>query len=163
MNQGCPIALPRSGALEPRSLRNGLSQVPAALRPRIMRRHPVNVLDRQHRAAENRRLVCSLRDGRVAEPTTIGPYRVLEPLGRGGMGVVYRARHLNSERAIALKTVDIPASRWIDSIRREIQALTRIRHPGIVRIVDHGVHQGRPWYAMDLVEGESLRSFGQRL
>jgi eukaryotic-like serine/threonine-protein kinase len=94
---------------------------------------------------------------------TIGSYRVIEPLGRGGMGIVYRARHIGSERAIALKTVSVPAPRWLDNIRREVQALTRIRHPGVVRIVDHGVHQGRPWYAMDLIEGESLRRFGQRI
>ncbi|MGB8294792.1 MAG: protein kinase [Polyangia bacterium] len=94
---------------------------------------------------------------------TIGSYKVIEPLGRGGMGIVYRARHIGSERAIALKTVSVPAPRWLDNIRREVQALTRIRHPGVVRIVDHGVHQGRPWYAMDLIEGESLRRFGQRI
>jgi serine/threonine protein kinase/predicted ATPase len=99
----------------------------------------------------------------MTETTTIGPYRILEPLGRGGMGIVYRARHISSERAIALKTVSVPAPKWLDSIRREVQALTRIRHPGVVRIVDHGVQQGRPWYAMDLVEGESLRRFGQRI
>lgn len=94
---------------------------------------------------------------------TIGAYRLIEPLGRGGMGIVYRARHVDSERAFALKTVSVPTPKWLDSIRREVQALTRIRHPGVVRIVDHGVHQGRPWYAMDLVEGESLRRFGQRI
>jgi serine/threonine protein kinase/tetratricopeptide (TPR) repeat protein len=94
---------------------------------------------------------------------SIGPYRILEPLGHGGMGVVYRARHAMSERAVALKTVKVSAPRWLESIRREIDALTRIRHPGIVRIVDHGVQDGRPWYAMDLLEGESLRRFGQRI
>src|SRR5512140_2340984 len=124
---------------------------------------PASALDRRRQRAENRARNRSLRDSWVAESTTIGPYRVLEPLGRGGMGIVYRARHTNSERPIALKTVDVPATKWIDSIRREIQALTRIRHPGIVRIVDHGVHKGRPWYAMDLVEGESLRRFVQRI
>jgi hypothetical protein len=64
---------------------------------------------------------------------------------------------------VALKTVKIPTPRWLESIRREIDALTRIRHPGVVRIVEHGVEHGRPWYAMDLLEGESLRRFGQRL
>ena len=94
---------------------------------------------------------------------SFGPYRVLEPLGQGGMGVVYRARHVASERPVAIKTVSIVAPRWIESLRREVDALTRIRHPGIVRIVDHGVHEGRPWYAMDLLEGESLRDFGARI
>jgi serine/threonine protein kinase len=119
-----------------------------------------SVLDRGGGDEDNRRrlspLVC-----RMCE--TIGSYKVLEPLGRGGMGIVYRARHIGSEQAIALKTVSVPAPKWLDCIRREVQALTRIRHPGVVRIVDHGVHQGRPWYAMDLVEGESLRRYGQRI
>jgi serine/threonine protein kinase/tetratricopeptide (TPR) repeat protein len=93
----------------------------------------------------------------------IGPYRIVESLGQGAMGVVYRARHATSERAVALKTVRVPSPRLLDSIRREIHALTRIRHPGVVRILDNGVHEGRPWYAMDLLEGESLRHFGQRI
>ena len=94
---------------------------------------------------------------------TIGQYRIVETIGQGGMGIVFRARHVSSERAVALKTVKLPAPRWLDSIRREIQALTRVRHPGVVRIVDHGVHEGRPWYAMDLLEGETLRQFGRRI
>ncbi|HKO94776.1 MAG TPA: serine/threonine-protein kinase, partial [Polyangiaceae bacterium] len=94
---------------------------------------------------------------------SIGPYRIFETLGRGGMGVVYRARHSRSEQAVALKTVHSAAPWTLDSLRREISALSTIRHPGVVRIVDHGTHQGLPWYAMDLLEGERLRRFGQRI
>jgi serine/threonine protein kinase len=101
--------------------------------------------------------------GRMPDGSTIGAYRILDVLGQGGMGVVYRARHQTSSQIVALKTVKVPTPRWHASIRREVQALTRIRHPGVVRILDHGVHEGRPWYTMDLLEGETLRSFGYRI
>jgi serine/threonine protein kinase len=79
------------------------------------------------------------------------------------MGVVYRARHVALSRAVAVKTVRLRSPRSLDSMRREIQSLTRIRHPGIVRILDHGVQDGIPWYAMDLLEGETLRNFSGRI
>jgi tetratricopeptide (TPR) repeat protein len=92
-------------------------------------------------------------------PHTIGPYRIVEPLGRGGMGVVYRAEHLQSAKPVALKTVLVPHEGMLQGIRREIHALARISHPGIVRIVEEGVEEGRPWYAMELLEGETLRQY----
>ncbi len=91
----------------------------------------------------------------------LGPYRILEPLGEGGMGVVYRASHTETGQIVALKTVQSAAH--LKALRREIHALTTIRHPGVVRIVDHGSHRGIPWYAMDLLDGEDLRRFGQRI
>lgn len=102
----------------------------------------------------------------VPETHQIGDYQILGELGRGGMGVVYRARHVASERAVALKTVgnySQSSAGGLESLRREIHALTQIRHPGVVRIVDHGVHHGVPWYAMDLLEGERLEDFCRRL
>ncbi|MFN7971050.1 MAG: tetratricopeptide repeat protein [Acidobacteriota bacterium] len=92
------------------------------------------------------------------EGRTIGPYEVLEPLGRGGMGVVYRARNTASGALVALKTVNVPDATMLDSIRREIRGLARLSHPGIVRILDEGIHEGLPWYAMELLVGEPLRS-----
>ena len=95
-------------------------------------------------------------------PVSIGPYRILGPLGEGGMGVVYRARHGDSGESVALKTVRVPHAGMLGSIRREIHALSRIRHPGIVTFVDAGVEDGTPWYAMEILEGESLRALIRR-
>lgn len=131
-------------------------------RARLHRTKPLS-LDRPRTGDDDARRDLEEHRPAAASAASLGPYRVLEPLGQGGMGVVYRARHSVTERAVAVKTVRVSAPRWIESIRREIDALTRIRHPGIVRIVDHGVHEGRPWYAMDLLEGESLGDFCARV
>jgi hypothetical protein len=92
-------------------------------------------------------------------PETIGPYRLIELLGRGGMAVVYRACRLETGEMAALKTVAVPQEWMLAGIRREIHALSRLRHPGIVRIVAEGLEQGLPWYAMELVEGLPLRQY----
>ncbi|WP_437499230.1 serine/threonine-protein kinase [Sorangium sp. So ce1099] len=96
------------------------------------------------------------------QPTTIGPFAIEGVLGRGGMGVVYRARHVATLDLVALKTVRVPREAMLASIRREIHALSRIRHPGISRIVDEGLHEGLPWYAMEFYEGDTLHSHIQR-
>lgn len=93
----------------------------------------------------------------VEDGQRIGPYRVIDSLGIGGMGVVYRAQHTVSKRLAAVKTVRIPSPQWLAGIRREILALTRIRHPGVVRIVAQGAHDGLPWYAMEILDGDTLR------
>jgi len=90
-------------------------------------------------------------------PAAIGPYRLLAPLGRGGMGVVYRAQHVETGALVALKTVTVSDINLLSGIRREIHALRRVEHPGVVRIVDEGVESGLPWYAMELLEGRTLR------
>jgi serine/threonine protein kinase/tetratricopeptide (TPR) repeat protein len=86
----------------------------------------------------------------------IGPYRILDVLGRGGMGVVYVAQHDDGTQA-AVKTVRIANESTLESIRREIQTLRELSHPGVVAIRDHGVTDGVPWYAMDLLRGSTLR------
>ncbi|QRK08251.1 protein kinase [Archangium violaceum] len=91
------------------------------------------------------------------EVASLGPYRLLEVLGQGGMGVVYRAVHRDTGEAVAVKTVRVAAESMLAGLRREIHALGRLHHPGVVRILDQGLHDGRPWYAMELLQGQTLR------
>src|SRR5688572_9211005 len=90
--------------------------------------------------------------------SSIGPYVLESVLGRGGMGIVHRVRHRTSGSEAALKTIVTFQDGALAGIRREIYALSRLRHPGIVRIVDEGMEDGKPWYAMELLTGPSLRS-----
>lgn len=95
-------------------------------------------------------------------PETIAAYRILDVLGRGGMGVVYRAAQERPAREVALKLIAPGA--WSDQararFRREADALGRLRHPGIAQIYDAGEHEGhggpRPFFVMELVQGEPI-------
>ncbi len=92
-----------------------------------------------------------------------GRYRVVGELGRGGMGVVYRAHDPELDREVAVKHIQLPvdASRELrveleKRFRREAKAAARIRHPGVVAIHDVGVTDSGLYLVMELVEGESL-------
>ncbi|MHC5019141.1 MAG: serine/threonine-protein kinase [Planctomycetota bacterium] len=95
----------------------------------------------------------------------IGPYRIEGELGRGAMGVVYRARHATLGHAVALKVIaDEHAEGDEASARfaREIQAASRLAgHPGIVGVRDAGMASGVAWFAMDVVEGRTLYAHAQ--
>ena len=92
-------------------------------------------------------------------PEKIGPYRIAQALGQGGMGVVYDAVHEKSGEKVALKTVTGDRRFHLGGLQREIRALARIRHPGIVRIIDHGMHRDLPWYAMERLSGVTLDDY----
>jgi serine/threonine-protein kinase len=86
-------------------------------------------------------------------------YEVEGVLGRGGMGVVFRARHLSLDRVVALKMALAgayagPAER--ERFRREAEAVARLRHPNVVHVYDVGEADGRPYFTMEFVEGGSL-------
>ena len=95
--------------------------------------------------------------GRVVpwqQPYVAG-YVLKERLGRGGLGSVHRAARPGGAD-VALKTVERASPSAVASLRNEIRVLRRLRHPGLVEIVDDGVEGGVPWLAMSLVEGRRL-------
>src|SRR5271166_2074007 len=94
-----------------------------------------------------------------AELLQVPGYRVEALLGRGGMGVVYRAWHLRLNRAVALKMMLAgPCARpeELERFLRESQAVAGLGHPNIVQVYDMGDVEGRPYFTMELVEGGNL-------
>ncbi len=95
-------------------------------------------------------------------PKVIGPYRVLETLGSGGVGTVYRAIDRRTGEIAALKllstgpALDPKAAR---RLAREFETLQNLSHPNVVKVYDTGVYQGYPYLAMELVEGLTLRHY----
>ena len=86
-------------------------------------------------------------------------YEILGLLGRGGMGVVYRARQLSLHRVVAFKTIALgPRSHSSAAARfeQEAQTVARLQHPHIVAAYDFGSHEGRLFLAMEFVEGQNL-------
>lgn len=90
------------------------------------------------------------------DPARFGPYEIAGTLGRGGMGVVFDGRHTATGERVAIKTVRVPSEQFVSGVRREILTLAGIRHPGVVRILDHGVKEGLPWYAMERLDGRTF-------
>ncbi len=92
-------------------------------------------------------------------PGLIGRYVVEGELGRGGMGVVLRARDPSLGRAVAIKVIRNPLVAGPEVVRRfalEARAVAKLRHPGIVAVHEVGEEGGRPYIVMDLIEGRSL-------
>jgi serine/threonine protein kinase len=97
-------------------------------------------------------------DEMVIDPFTVPGYELLEVLGRGGMGVVFKARHLALKRLVALKMIrpGVSDAEQLGRFRVEAEALARARHPNIIEIYEIGAVNGRPYFTMELVEGGSL-------
>jgi serine/threonine-protein kinase len=91
---------------------------------------------------------------------SIPDYEVLEVLGHGGMGVVYKARHLKLKRLVALKTALAGGFAGADELqrfRREAETVARLQHANIVQIYEIGEHGGQPFMALEFVDGNLSR------
>jgi serine/threonine protein kinase len=91
--------------------------------------------------------------------TSIGEYEIRAELGRGGMGVVYRAFQASLQRTVALKMIPnaaFAASQDLARLRAEALAAARLNHPNIVPVYEVGEQNGQPWFSMQFIEGTTL-------
>jgi serine/threonine protein kinase len=92
---------------------------------------------------------------------TVGPYRIMEQIGQGGMATVYKAYHANLDRYVAFKVLH-PAFKedpgFLERFKREAQIVAKLEHPSIVPIYDYADYQGQPYLVMKFIEGETLKA-----
>ena len=88
-----------------------------------------------------------------------GKYEILDELGRGGMGKVYKAYDAELKRTVAIKTLlaqERANTRQKERFRQEAQILARLSHPNIIRVFEAGEHKGTLFFVMEYLEGETL-------
>ena len=86
-------------------------------------------------------------------------YEILDELGRGGMGVVYRARHLGLNRVVAVKMIlagSFADDRLLTRFKAEAEVLARLQHPHIVQVYDIGTYEGKTYFTLEYIAGGSL-------
>ncbi|BBM86503.1 serine/threonine-protein kinase [Candidatus Uabimicrobium amorphum] len=88
-------------------------------------------------------------------------YEIIEELGRGGMGVVYKAKDNSVQRIVAIKTLLQMSPKAIERFFREMRSMSRIQHPNIVRLYEMGNISGRYFYSMEYIAGQDLAKYSQ--
>ena len=97
----------------------------------------------------------------VGLPKKIGKYEVIDVIGKGGMGIVYRAKDPFLDRLVAIKIMTINSAEYpdlLDRFFREAKATASFQHPNIVTVYELGEHEGSPYLAMQYLEGASLEA-----
>jgi tRNA A-37 threonylcarbamoyl transferase component Bud32 len=91
----------------------------------------------------------------------VGPYRVMEQLGQGGMATVYKAYHAALDRYVAIKVLHpafLQDPNFLKRFQREAKAVARLEHPNIVPVYDFAEHAGQPYLVMKYIEGDTLKA-----
>ena len=110
-------------------------------------------------APELRRRLAALEETGLVGGGRVGPYVLLRPIGRGGMGVVHLARDSRDSRLVALKALPgrlLQSEAMRQRFRREAHAVQALRHPGIVPLFEAGETDGVPWFTMEWIDGRTL-------
>ena len=138
-------------------------QVPDEGPETVVQQIPPTVL--QQSAAERKRLSPLVGDIPREIPVRLGKYLIDAEIGRGAMGVVYRARQDGLDRIVALKLLlrgpnagDAHKRRF----EREARAIAKLRHPHIVSIHEVGEYEGQPFFTMDYIDGMDLDTFMEK-
>ncbi len=99
----------------------------------------------------------------MSQDSSLGPYHLLEEVGRGGMGVVYRARRTDLPQTLAIKILRSAGGRSAERFAREQEVLARLDHPAIVHFLDSGrTEEGDAFYVMELVDGLPIGEYCAR-
>jgi serine/threonine protein kinase len=99
--------------------------------------------------------------GKRKRPTHLGRYELIEEIGRGGMGVIFKGHDPRHDREVAIKVLPKQGGEDTERVarfKREVQTIAMLSHQGVVRIFDVGEDEGRYYFVMEYVEGESIKA-----